>query len=252
MSTIRLADQGSTAEIKPENGGLVNRFRVNNLSIIYPRHLLQTADGPKIRGGIPILFPNADPLTEPAGEFFLPQHGFARDKKWSVEKTSPRQAVLSLRGDSGTKKLYPFDFELNLRIQISKSRLNYSLTIINPSSSRTLPAAPGLHPYFFIPGTKEKTKLNLPGFDPSGYDWNSILLFPWQAEVLLTRPDGVKVKITASAGFKYFIVWAQPPGPFICIEPWVGKRNALLHTKQRLNIRPKQKARLSMAITVVN
>ena len=158
VEKINIFCQNSSVEIFPA-GGLVNRFAIGTREIIYPQREIKTDKGVKKRGGIPILFPNADPITKTSDIFNLSQHGFARDKKWRVEAVEQSRCILSLASDSQTLKQYPFDFKLLLTIEVRAGVLSFCLKIINPDKEKILPVSPGLHPYFNLPVNQAKEML---------------------------------------------------------------------------------------------
>jgi D-hexose-6-phosphate mutarotase len=72
---------------------------------------------PQVRGGIPIAFPQF------ARQGALPLHGFAREKKWRVDKVcsvsrwgQPASAILTLESDSSTRALWDHAFRLELTV----------------------------------------------------------------------------------------------------------------------------------------
>jgi glucose-6-phosphate 1-epimerase len=73
----------------------------------------------QIRGGIPIAFPQF------ARQGSLPLHGFAREKKWRVDKVcsvsrwgQPASAILTLDSDSTTRAVWDFAFKLELTVML--------------------------------------------------------------------------------------------------------------------------------------
>ncbi len=248
---IVLASGQTQAIIRPGEGALVSRFSVGGKDILFPAQIFQTPEGPKKRGGIPLLFPNADPLTENQSLFHLKQHGFARQKTWKTESAGRDSAVFSLSADEETRKEYPFDFRLELKVRVENSLLDYSFTIENPSPEKILPVAPGLHPYFAVPlEEKAKIKTNLSGFNPQKYDWNSPLSFPGQPTLSLQIPGLGQVNLKVSSEFKTWTVWSNADKNFVCFEPWAGPRNALLHEEQRINLPPGEKITLFLKMEV--
>jgi galactose mutarotase-like enzyme len=249
MKEVILKFGKTQAEILPENGAIVSRLVVGSNEILFPAQVIQTSEGLKKRGGIPILFPNADPITEPTGIFQLKQHGFARDRSWTIEKVAEREATFSLAADEASRAVFPFDFKVTLELEVAERGISYNLSIFNSSESEILPVAPGLHPYFALPlDQRDKIDVDLPGFKSETYDWNSTLTFSGQREVSIKYPDGKRLTIEVAEEFKYWMIWAMPDQPFVCLEPWVGKRNALLHAEERINIPPKGKKVLIMKI----
>ena len=80
---ITIRSNNTEAKVAPERGGLVTNFSVNGTEIFYLDRATFTDLDENVRGGIPILFPNAGPLKE-NGLYSLPQHGFARRMPWSL------------------------------------------------------------------------------------------------------------------------------------------------------------------------
>ncbi len=252
MVNITLSIDDSLAEISTQ-GGLVKRFTVAKKDILYRQRKITTPAGLKNRGGIPILFPNADPITLPSKEFNLSQHGFARDKIWQIEKIEKDNCVLSLTADKQTLKQYPFKFRLILSIGLKKGEMNYDLEIINQERQKILPISPGLHPYFSLPiDQRQSIKVDIPKLNLKTFNWDSILMFPGQPVVNVALADKRKIKLSVSSQFKYWAVWGQKDLGFICLEPWIGKRNSLLKKDERVNILPSGKVRLSAKIIATN
>ena len=75
-----------------------------------------------IRGGIPILFPICGNLNTSSSVFGrdylqLSQHGFARDLQWQYTfNENEKSLCLFLNESKKTKKYYPFDFELIIKL----------------------------------------------------------------------------------------------------------------------------------------
>ena len=242
---ITLIKGTTQAFVKPREGGIVSRFRVDNIDIFFQDQIIQTPDGPKRRGGNPLLFPNAGPLPE-GNEVFphLKQHGFARDKSWTVKDISAGRdfIVLGLTSDEETKALYPYDFEAELRISVDNGNLREELSVTN-LSERLMPIAPGFHPYFQVPKEKrDEVKTNIPGFNPSEYYWKSSHHFPRQTSVLLQVPDSGEVSIKSSEEFQILVVWSEQDRPHLCIEPWTREANAILDPEERIEIQPGETA----------
>src|SRR3990167_9154733 len=117
---LTLAKGTTQAFVRPSEGGIVSRFRVDNLDVFFQDQFVQTPKGPKRRGGNTLLFPNAGPVTEKSDEFTLPQHGFARDRKWTIKDISVNgeSILLGLTSNDQTKSLYPYDFVVELGISV--------------------------------------------------------------------------------------------------------------------------------------
>lgn len=151
------------AKIAPQRGGLVISFSCNNKEILYLDRETLVDITKNVRGGIPLLFPNAGPLK---GRLYtLLQHGFVRSMPWEKIKQNPNSITMRLLSNEETKKWYPFDFELELKIRVDRNKLTHMMTVKN-TGSKPMPTAYGTHPYFRIP-QEEKQKLitNIVGFN---------------------------------------------------------------------------------------
>lgn len=238
---ITLIKGTTQAFVRPTEGGIVSRFRVDNTDIFFQDQIVQTPDGPKRRGGNPLLFPNAGPLPKGNKEFpNLKQHGFARNKAWTVKDISPERdfIVLGLSSDEETKALYPYDFEAELRISVDDGTLREELSVTNRSEV-TMPIAPGFHPYFQVPIEKRKeVKTNIFGFNPEEFDWNSSPDFSRQVFVSLQLPGSGEISIKSSEEFQKLIVWSEPDRPHLCIEPWTRGVGAIVDPQERIEVQP--------------
>ena len=108
------------------------------------------AVGTPIRGGIPVCWPwfGAHP-TDPS----LPAHGFVRTRLWrvtqAVDETAGRSVVeLACEDDEKTRQMWPYPFELRLRVTVG-AELSVALTSANRGSS-AFPFSAALHTYFAV------------------------------------------------------------------------------------------------------
>lgn len=228
---IRLQTPHSWVEIDPEHGGQVKSWEVGGEAILFPDQLVSTPSGSKRRGGIPILFPNAGPLSD-TSLYKLKQHGFARDLPWQVTEKSREKLCLSLSSDSETEKLFPFQWKLENRLFLKERSLRLELSILN-TGSEPMPIAAGLHPYFAVPvSEKRDIQLSLPSWAPKEYNWSDTLIFPAQENVLFQVPNRYALRLTVSVEyFKYWMLWSELESGQVCIEPWMGEDDALLAAK---------------------
>ena len=87
-------------------------------------------------GRAPILFPicgklRDDKFTYKGKEYKMLQHGFARKKKFSVEHTDEKKAVLALCSDDETRICYPFDFKFQAIFELAENELTVSYRVEN-------------------------------------------------------------------------------------------------------------------------
>src|SRR5580658_9778832 len=107
------------------------------------------------KGRAPLLFPIVGTLANGvyrlAGKTYaLPRHGFARGKPFEVLRVSAADALLRLRADDETLAVYPFNFELQVRFEISDSTLRVTTSVRN-DGDMPMPASFGYHPAFRWP-----------------------------------------------------------------------------------------------------
>lgn len=241
---------GQTEVVVLPHGAMIAGFSVGGIDVLFPDQMI----GPKRRGGIPFLFPNAGPLIGDQASLGsnLDQHGFARDMPWDVMnqtlEVGGEGVILALEATTETYRQFPYHFGAVMQVLVQHSRLRAEAMLINQSeeseepegqrgSEEPMPAAPGWHPYFFVPiGRRSDIRTNIPGFDPASYDWKSPQPFPGQEQIELWVPGQGTTIMGVSSHFKILMVWAVLDLPFLCFEPWVGPVNALLDPEQRLNI----------------
>lgn len=239
----------TTAVVLPRDGALVARFRVGETDVFLPDQLFAAGGREKRRGGCPLLFPNAGPLTEPTDLFALPQHGFGRDLPWVQIANSLEATVLWLEASEASRKQFPHDFSVMLTVEASEGALSYGMVVVNRSDQTPMPIAPGFHPYFYVPVAKKPDiSTNIPGFDPRGYDWENPIEFPGQEVIEVQIPESGRVVMRPSSYLETIVIWSESDRDFVCIEPWTGGRNALLHPEERINVPPKGEVNLSLDI----
>ncbi|MGL5043206.1 MAG: aldose 1-epimerase family protein [Culicoidibacterales bacterium] len=101
----------------------------------------------------PVLFPIVGRLTDNKFSyknevFELPQHGFARDSKFTIDEQTANKAMFCLEQSAETKKRYPFDFKLIIRYTLIERCVSISWEVQNPSKTTKLPFSIGAHPGF--------------------------------------------------------------------------------------------------------
>ena len=74
FAEIAIVSGCTQAKIAPARGGLLTSFSVDNTEIFYLDRETFNDVIKNVRGGIPLLFPNAGPLK--VSLYNLPQHGF--------------------------------------------------------------------------------------------------------------------------------------------------------------------------------
>ena len=213
---------------------------------IWPRHA-------------PVLFPivgrlKDDTLRHQGRSYHLPQHGFARDKRFAWLNRSATTCRLVLHEDTGTRAVFPFAFRLEIAFTLDDDALETSFTVANPGRD-ILPASVGAHPGFVWPlveGLEKSAHVlefaepetapvrRLAGgllspepeaspiigetlaLDPALFATDAIILDnPASSSVRYTAPGAPVVEV-AWNGFQQLGIWSREGGDFLCIEPWHG------------------------------
>jgi galactose mutarotase-like enzyme len=236
------------AKIAPGRGGLVTSLSIDDTETIYLDRETFNDITKNVRGGIPLLFPNAGSLK--GGLYNLPQHGFARRMPWNIIGRSQNTITLELPPNQETRGNYLFDFELKLKVEVANNKLTHALNIKN-MGDRPMPTAYGIHPYFGIP-QEEKQKLitNIGSFNPREINWmeefDKPFVNPGLISVQMLRKE-ITIESDSSI-FKFVRIWHQPGKNFICIEPWTRGDFALNNPNQSLWIKPNECITLSVII----
>ena len=181
------------------------------------------------------------------------QHGFARDMGFACIEETPTSVKHELTSSEWTRERYPYDFRLTVLHRVDRNRLFIEWTIEN-TGARQMFFSIGGHPGFLLPAgiRKEDCFIMFPGCDelhyvsanPAGYavkDQKTLHLqdsfIRYQEdipntwifedgqvkEVGIALPDKKPFAILHCDQFPMLAVWANPNGPFICLEPWLGR-----------------------------
>lgn len=107
----------------------------------------------------PIMFPICSSVCDgkynyKGKEYEMGLHGFAQYEIFSAERINDEELLLTLSSSDETKKIYPFDFVLQISYKIEGNSLITSATIKN-TGNNTLLAAFGAHPGFNVPLANE-------------------------------------------------------------------------------------------------
>jgi len=245
---ISILSGATQAKIAPKRGGLVTSLSINNIEILYLDRETFNDITQNVRGGIPLLFPNAGLLK--GGLYNLRQHGFARKMPWNVIRQNQNSITLQLLSNEETRVNYPFDFEMKLKVEIAENKLTHSLTVRN-TGDEPMPTAYGMHPYFEIPQeAKRRLITNIRGFNPQEINWmeefDNPFINPGLVVVQMSRKE---ITIESDPNiFKFVRIWHQAGKNFICIEPWTRDNFALCDPNQSLWIKPNESVTLSITI----
>ena len=214
----------------------------------------------------PVLFPIVGTLKNNSylyeGQVYaLSRHGFARDNTFSVKHKTEDSVTFSLSSNDDTRRVYPFDFELELVYTLKNNTLQLDYIVTN-KGDKPLPFSVGAHPAFALPGNFESYSLQfekdeplvstqleddllsdkvetLPtqnGILPLTYKLfeNDALIFKSLQSRAVTIKQGDKnILKVAYSNFPHLGIWTKENAPFLCIEPWQGYSDSP-HTKGNL------------------
>jgi len=239
----------SEASVCPERGDLLTSLKFNDIEIIYLDEETFKNTEVNVKGGIPILFPNAGPLDDKNKFPNLEQHGFARKLEWISEKVeSGFKASLSSTND--TKKVYPFNFKFSVLGDFEEDgSFTLSQEVENLEDSKELPISMGLHPYFKVPNEeKNNIKFNFEGgkfIEEQVEIWangkaisidNPKIKNP-NIPMEITIPSLGTLIIDPSIEYKKIWVWSMPGKDFVCVEPVMRDKNGLINDPEKIKPR---------------
>lgn len=233
------------------------------LSILRDRtglDLLWDGDPSVWTGRAPLLFPIVGTLNGGSYRlgskiYPLARHGFARGRLFEMIDSSPATAVLRLKADEETLKLYPFRFELDVHFTLDGPTLLVTTWVRN-AGDEDMPASFGYHPAFRWPLPFGRTRsshfiefsndepapvrrLNPDGLlsperhaTPISHQRLALGDTLFQDDVLIFdairsrsvtygADGGPRIRISYP-DMPYLGIWTKPGANFICIEPWRG------------------------------
>ena len=181
------------------------------------------------------------------------QHGFARDMDFTCVEETAASTAHALTASDTTRAIYPYAFKLTVRHRLEGRQLRVEWTVENSGDTRMYFSIGG-HPGFLLPDgiRKEDCFILFPGADMLSYisvnkagyaltekkelslrdsraRYQEDIPDTWIFENHQVRqagiatPDGQAYVLLNCEQFPMLAVWANPKGPFICLEPWFGR-----------------------------
>ena len=203
----------------------------------------------------PILFPIIGTLKNNSyhyeeKEYHLPRHGFARDMEFELIGKSENSATFSLTSSLETKKVFPFDFELQICYSLEERKLNIDYKVINTNNS-ILPFSIGAHPAFALPKPFEEYTLqfehtetltsyqlendllsdsseiiemtdNKVSLDYSLFEKDALIFKELESKNITILENNIPLLCVRFDNFPNLGIWTKNNAPFLCIEPWLG------------------------------
>ena len=211
-------------------------------------------------GRAPLLFPivgalNGGSYRLGTQQYPLSRHGFARGSRFTVMSSASNQAAFRLTSDDASRRIYPFEFDLEVLFALESGTLAIESRISNRGNA-ILPASLGYHPAFRWPlpfGQSRSShyiefdssesaptrRLNPEGLlAPETFPTpivgrrltliddlfnNDALIFDSlrSRRVTYGADKGPRIGVSFPDS-PYLGVWTKPGANFICIEPWNG------------------------------
>jgi len=145
---IEIQNKSATAQIALQGGHLFHYQQTRKKPLLWLSEKSMFETGKAIRGGIPLCWPW---FGKHPTDTDLPQHGFARISPFELlESNEPNEhtteLLLQLQSSTQTLALWPYQFQLRLRITIGP-RLTVALTTRN-CDTESFSITSALHSYF--------------------------------------------------------------------------------------------------------
>ena len=226
------------------------------------REYMWTADAAFWNRHAPILFPAVgkpfdNTVHIGSKAYTIKQHGFARDMDFACVEETASSVTHRLLPTEATREIYPYEFCLTVKhtLDAENPRLLHIDWLVENRGDEPMYYSIGGHPGFLMPDgiRKEDCSIVFPGRDRLTYfsanaagfalpeQTHSLSLqdgaAPYQADIPdtwifsggqvgsvgIALPDGTPYVTVFCEQFPLLAVWANPKGPFICLEPWFGR-----------------------------
>jgi galactose mutarotase-like enzyme len=203
----------------------------------------------------PVLFPIVGTLKNNSydyqgKEYYLSRHGFAREMEFQLIKKSENSATFSLSSSMETRKLYPFDFELQICYSLDENKLNIDYTVFNKNDG-ICPFSLGAHPAFALAKPFENYALvfeynevlrsyelendllsnstesiamiaNEVPLSYSLFEKDALIFKKLRSKTITILEDNNPMLRVQFDDFPNLGIWTKNNAPFLCIEPWAG------------------------------
>ncbi|WP_269621936.1 galactose mutarotase [Prochlorococcus marinus] len=269
---IRNVETDDSLKIVPDRGGLITSWICNDREMLYFDEPRFKDASKSVRGGIPILFPicgdlPGDKYNLKNKEYYIKQHGFARDSCWQINLTDTKKSIiLQLNQNKSTLISYPFEFNLEMEISLIKNSLQV-LTRVKNNSKIIMPFSFGLHPYFLV---KDLSKVIIKGLhgqcinhqDMSSSNTNSQLnnlskgvdfisdSIGSTTTTLVDNANNISIELKAEDPFNFVVIWTDPPRDMICLEPWTSPRNSFINGNKIVLLSPGEIKRIKCSFLI--
>jgi galactose mutarotase-like enzyme len=208
----------------------------------------------------PILFPiigeaQANRVRVDGVDYPMERHGIARRQPFAIAERSEAAVRLRLEANDTTRKLWPFDFRLDMIFAIVERRLEMVAEVTN-TGARVMPASFGWHPALVWPlpygAAREDHLMRFEHAEPAalrGLDQNGLVrparkpsplvgrdlaltdsLFTGDALIwdelesrrLVYGAPGTPALDITFPDMPMLGIWTKSGAGYVCVEPWAG------------------------------
>lgn len=248
---------GNEVSSSSERGGIICGIKFQDREILFLDEKTFNNPESNVKGGVPILFPNAGPIPDELKKDELKdlkQHGFVRNERWKSE-TTENGFVETLNSSEETEKIFPYKFKLTIKAEFDTDN-SFTITQIteNLEKDKEMPISSGFHPYFKVPDDEKKNvKFNFPGGEIIEEKIKN-----WESDIKAISVENPNIPIEVdipglgilvfeiSEEYKRIWVWSQEGKDFICIEPVMRDKGGIISNP--VIIKPGEKNIVSLKI----
>lgn len=244
MKEYKIKDMdGNVATILPEKGATVISFKSKDTEMFYiDRENIDSSERP--RCGIPFLFPVFGRTPE-GSKYPMEIHGFGHTSVWTVVEEKEDALRLELRSNEETRKIYPFEFRVELLFRVKDGKLSIH-QIYENTGGQDMPFAFGFHPYFAVEPTEVEVKvdagleMNMQTGQPvplgnqpvrilfaAGAPESGAFFLQAKNEAIIMN-DEKKIHMEFDENFNRLVLWAVRGKEFLCVEPINSSPNGLV------------------------
>lgn len=145
LKVVRIQHPKAKAAVSLFGGHVISFQPTGEQETIWMSEEVVLSGEKPLRGGIPVCWPWFGKTGEPS-------HGFARNAEWEINQHRENEdgVILSLmlKDDESTRAIWPYQFELELRVEVS-DELKVSLITTN-KSNESFDFGGALHTYFNV------------------------------------------------------------------------------------------------------
>lgn len=204
-------------------------------------------------GQSPILFPIIGRLLDDkyrlnGNEYTMPKHGIVRKKPFRLISSTTDSLTFSQTNDNESIEMYPYEFEIQVKFQLTDTGLSVTHTIFNNNSDKMYFSF-GAHPAFNCKIGDYLEFENNEELLTERIDHESILIdekFPvdiqnksiyltedlfcndalilsgYTSKSISLKSDSHNRVVKFNFDSPFLGIWAKPNAPYVCIEPWWG------------------------------